>query len=440
VEFISVFDYIYSGILILILSGWAGSYSSKNIQKHAYYKVFKKGLLIKITGAVLFCLIYVLYYGGGDTTNYYIGVKAMNAVFLDNPIDYLKLLFLEDGSEARKYFWNVRLFPPNYMLRDYRTFLVIKITSIFSLPGLGGFLPTTIILATFAYLWIWKLYTFLAERYTNHIKELNISILFLPSTIFWGSGIMKDTFTFAATCYAVFGLHQLIIKREKKLSNIVQLIVAFYLILTIKSYILFALLPGILIFANFERIKKIQSTFVKIIIIPTSLIGILFLSNLLFVDFSDSFGRYSSDKILEEAVIMNKDLQRSVYGSNSFDIGEFEPNLQGVSSKIIPAINASIFRPYLWEIGSPTMVLSGIENIILLVLSSWLIIHSPFYFIKKVFSDPFLLFCLLFTLILGFGVGLSTSNFGALVRYKIPFLPFYTFLILYFIKKKKKLI
>jgi hypothetical protein len=52
-------------------------------------------------------------------------------------------------------------------------------------------------------------------------------------------------------------------------------------------------------------------------------------------------------------------------------------------------------------------------------------------FFKIAFSRPELIFCLIFSLTFGALVALSTSNFGALVRYKIPCLPFY--LALFFI-------
>jgi len=225
------------------------------------------------------------------------------------------------------------------------------------------------------------------------------------------------------------------------LSTLLQLIIAFYLIITIKAYIIFALLPGLLIFANFERLKRIESNFVKIIVIPLSLIAVFFLVQTLFFDFNEMFGKYSADNILEEAAIQNSDLQRSVYGSNSFDIGAFEPTIQGALSKFLPAVNAALFRPYIWEVGSPTMLFSALENIILMLLFGWMMLTKPIKFYKEIIQDPFITFCLLFTIILGFGVGLSTANFGALVRYKIPFLPFITFLILsklsYFIGSTK---
>jgi hypothetical protein len=437
IKLITSFDILYSIVLVFIIFYYANNVKRKNIETKPYFKYFTKGLLVKTFGAVSFCLIYALYYEGGDTVNYYKGVAAMFNAFKHNPFKYFVMIFNPDVKYARHLFWDAGMFPPGYMLRDPRTLIVIKLSSVISLVGLGGFLPTTILVSTLVYAWVWKLFKFMSVRYEKYQKEVLVSILYLPSTIFWGSGIMKDTFTFAATCYTVYGLHTLFILRKKSFKVILQLVFSFYLIITIKSYIIFALLPGLLIFANFERLKSIKSIFIKVFIIPISIVALIFVSKSVFIDFSDLFGKYSADRILEEAAIQNADLQRSVYGENSFDIGEFEPTLQGVLTKIPVAINAAIFRPYIWEVGSPTMLLSGIENLLMLILSIWLIIRRPFS-IFKIFKDPFLIFCLLFTLILGFGIGLSTSNFGALVRYKIPFLPFFLFLIFVLLHKDKK--
>lgn len=410
--------------------------AKKKYGEQPYFVYYKKGLIAKAFGALAFCMIYAFYYGGGDTTNYFKGVTAILAVLKDSPLNFIKLLFLPTGWEINSMFFNVGEFPPMYMLRDERTMTVIKITSIFGVFGLGGFLSTTLLLSLFTYSWVWKLYVFMAERYPNNMKALNISVLYLPSSIFWASGIMKDTFTFGATCYAVYGLHKIFVLRQEILKSLLQLSLALYLIITIKSYIMFALLPGLLIFANFERLKKIKSVFVKVIVVPISIGVMFFIANTLFFDFDDLFGKYSADTLLEEAAVQNADLQRSVYGSNSFDIGTFEPTLNGALSKFFPAVNAAIFRPYIWEVGSPTMLFSGIENSILILIAIWVILTKPIATLKAIKNDPFLIFCLLFTLILGFGVGLSTSNFGALVRYKIPFLPFFVFLALSQIIKK----
>ena len=434
---ITTFDIVYASILFFIILGYGNNIKKKHIALKSYYKNYSRGLIVKLFGGIIFCLIYAFYYKGGDTVNYYRGVNAMIAVFKESPITYLKLLLEDNTAFARNAYYEVSTYPPTYMLNDLRTYTVIKISSIFGLFGLGGFLSTTILVSTFIYNWVWKLYSFMAERYQGKIIAINIAVLYLPSTIFWGSGIMKDTFTFGASCYAIFGLQKIIIERKQIAKTILPLFFSFYLIITIKAYIIFALIPGLLIFANFERLKAIKSTLIKSLILPLSIGIIGLVANTLFFDFNELFGKYSADKILEEAAIQNADLQRDVYGSNSFNIGEFEPTVNGVLSKSLPAINAAIFRPYIWEAGSPTMIFSGIENTILLLLTFWVILTKPIKLLSSLKNDPFLIFCFLFTLILGFGIGLSTSNFGALVRYKIPFLPFFVFFILNHISLRK---
>ena len=45
--------------------------------------------------------------------------------------------------------------------------------------------------------------------------------------------------------------------------------------------------------------------------------------------------------------------------------------------------------------------------------------------LRELFSDPTVLFCLIFAIVFAFAVGFTSMNFGALARYKIPALPFY---------------
>ncbi|MBL57414.1 MAG: hypothetical protein CMP61_09510 [Flavobacteriales bacterium] len=431
-NFTSAFDLFYALILILILPTiLKGRVKSKNPELLKYYNA---GIYTKLIGTISFCSIYVFYYGGGDTTNYFVGVKACLEVLLNNPLDYLKLFTAEQGVELNFIFYKAKAYPPMYMLRDPRTMAVIKLSSIFAIPGLGGFYSTSIILSLFSFSWIWKFYVFFRKRYPEKTKAINLAVLYLPSSIFWASGIMKDTYTFCATCFIVFGIHQIFIARKKSFSTFFKLILALYIIITMKSYIMFALLPGLLIFTNFERLKKIKSKFVKIILLPITFSFSIIIINALLFDSDDLFGKYSADNLLDEAAVQNADLKRSVYGENSFDIGTFEPTLDGVLSVFRPAINAALFRPYITEVSNPTMLLSGLENTITLSLAIWVLLIQPFSFLKSLRNDSFLIFCLLFTLTLAFGVGLSTANFGALVRYKIPFLPFFIFLLLSKIK------
>jgi len=126
------------------------------------------------------------------------------------------------------------------------------------------------------------------------------------------------------------------------------------------------------------------------------------------------------------SVVVQKDLKRSYYGGNSFDIGDFDGSVAGVTSKAHLAINATLFRPYLWEVKNPLMLLSALESTYIMILTAGLLFRLKFFgFFKLIGRNPLLLFAVLFALFFAFSVGLSTPNFGALSRLKIPCIPFF---------------
>jgi hypothetical protein len=155
-----------------------------------------------------------------------------------------------------------------------------------------------------------------------------------------------------------------------------------------------------------------------------------------------SLGVYSVETILERAVVVQKDLKSSYYGGNSFDIGDFDASIGSVIGKAPLAINAALFRPYLWEVRNPLMLLSGLESTYIFVLTLGLMLRLKFTgFFKLIWENPLLLFAVLFSLFFAFSVGLSTPNFGALSRLKIPSIPFFVaslFVLRHLYEKKSK--
>jgi hypothetical protein len=425
-EYFSVFDFILALLFSLFFIARAKKKRDRLIETNPAYEFYSKGLTAKFSAVFSFCLIYLFYYKGGDTLAYYKGVKSLYNLFWTDPSDYFYVMTHGGDWDTWTKFTSETGWPPKYIHKDSRTRLVMKMTNIVAFPAFGGYITTSILLAKITYKWVWNAFELVADKYPEIKKQIAISFLYLPSVIFWGSGIMKDTYTFAASCFCLYGIHTIFIKKESILKNSIQLLIAIYLILSIKAYILFALLPGTMIYLNFERIKKIKSKFLKLLFFPASFGLIILISQTFFINFEEEFGKYSADRILEEAALQQQDLTREVYGTNSFDIGQFAPTIQGVASKIPVAINAAIFRPYLWEVGSPTMLISAIENMILMIIIVYFFIKvGPIQFFRLIAKDSYLLFSLIFTLTLAFGIGLSTANFGALVRYKIPFMPFF---------------
>ena len=141
---------------------------------------------------------------------------------------------------------------------------------------------------------------------------------------------------------------------------------------------------------------------------------------------SGFLGDYSLENVLDKAVLTQMDLKSEHYQGSAYDIGDFEPTIRGIFSKMPAAINAALFRPYIWESYNFTMILSGIENLLMLAFTIYLLIKLKVYnLFRLMFRHRILFFTVYFSLFFSFSVGLTTSNFGSLVRYKIPAIPFY---------------
>jgi hypothetical protein len=158
---------------------------------------------------------------------------------------------------------------------------------------------------------------------------------------------------------------------------------------------------------------------------------------------SDKLGSFSDiDKAAKRAQQTSEDLKREVYGKNSFDLGDFDGTPTSLIKVFPSAVFAGLFRPLVWESNNIVMFFSALENAFLLFVflkTMWM--TKLFKFFSYVTSDPLLVFCFLFSIFFAGSVGIATSNFGALVRYKIPCIPFFLatlYIIQYKLRKSEQ--
>jgi hypothetical protein len=299
---------------------------------------------------------------------------------------------------------------------------------------LGGFsyFVTTFFFAFLSYGGIWRLFLLFNELYPGMEKKFSWAILFMPSLLFWGSAILKDTITFSAACWVTYCIYQIFIIKNKRIKYSIYLVIASFVIISIKAYIFVALVPGATIWILYDRIKSIKSAFFRILIAPLIIgIGILG-SSFLLSSLGSSLGAYGSiDKAIDKALVTKNDLTRDAYGQNSFDIGEMDGSIGSIISKFPIALTAGLFRPFLWDVRNPVMLISALENTFLILLTFRVFFRlGPFKVFRTIFSNPLLIFSFVFVIFFSFSVGLSTANFGALVRYKIPSIPFFMCLLM----------
>lgn len=425
-KFIGIWDFVWVPIFLFLVHYFAKRVPRDHIDTNPAYKYYRAGFLTKIYGSLTFALIYVFYYEGGDTTAYWIDAGRLASLITTEPKCYFDILF-GNTSMHNFYCFDLRTNSPIHYLRDPQAYSVTRFTSIFYFLSVDSLLGCTILVSWISFGGVWRLYLVFCEEYPGLTKELAIAFLFIPSVIFWGSGIMKDTFTFTAACWMTASVHGLLLKRRDVVRNTLYVIFAIYVMVSMKPYVFVALLPGCLIWVVFNRIQEIQNQAIRAMSAPIIImVGFVGAAGI-FSQATSNLGDYGSvDTILDRAVATQEDLKREAYEGNSFDIGTIDPSLAGIGSKAPVAIFAGLFRPTLLDVKNPLMLISAVENTLLMIFLLYMVFKvGPFGFVRYIFSRPMILFSFTFAIFFSFAVGLTTSNFGSLVRYKIPALPFF---------------
>jgi hypothetical protein len=422
------FEWVMLGIYMLIIISISFYIQVNRIKKEKIYRYYSLAVLAKIGAAVGFCLIYIYYYEGGDTVSYYESSRALVNIGMKNPDSYFREIFQSPSLANYILFDQGTGYPWPYMYFDPGSWFVAKLLSPILFIAFRSYLVSTVILSWLSFLGAWKLFKMLVRYYPKLEGRMALSILFVPSVLFWGSGISKDTFTFSAVCWFIVGLDGIFISKISLWKNAIVLFLSGYILLSIKPYILISLLPGAFVWILYSRIAKMNSRFLKISAIPLIYIFSFVVGYGILSLLGDSLGKFSIEKMLVTASVTQNDLKQGYYHGSSFDIGSFEPTINGMLGKAPAAITVGLFRPFLWEARNPVMIASGIENFSFLLLAIGMFAGMIFNlrkFIRIILENPFLIFLLSYSILFSLLVGLSTSNFGALVRFKIPFLPFF---------------
>ena len=442
---IRFWEYSIVGIYVLMIAVSSYFYQLTKISKGVYFKYFTLGIIARIIGSIVFALVYLLFYKSGDTTAYFECAKAMANLFYKSPEDYFTVFFSSPTPETRSLFTYKTGYPYSYMFFDNHTFMVVRIVSVVAILTFKSYLLSTVLVATITYSAVWKVFVLFVNYFPSLHKQMAFSILFFPSTIFWGSGISKDTFTFYGVLVLFYSIYNLFINKTPKKRKYIQWIelsIGFFLVLNIKPYILLIFLPCALIWIFYNKLSAIKIKIIKYFVAPLGLIFMLSVSYLILNFMGDSMSKFSLERALETAAITNYDLKQDYYGGSSFNIGDYDGTILG-AIKLLPAATfAGLFRPGLWESTKVTLIIAGIENtIILYFVLSFLLRNKLRILINIISGNSILLFCFMFSILFSFMIGLTTSNFGALVRFKIPFLPFLMcaiFITQYFINIKTK--
>jgi hypothetical protein len=404
-------------------------------------KYFLPALTVRIIGALAVGFLYQFYYGGGDTFNFHThGSRIIWEAFTDDPGKGIRLLFGANSTEAGLYKYTSNI----WYYKDTQSFFIVRIAAFFDLVTFSSYSATAILFAVLSFVGAWLLFLTFYKIVPELHRWSALSCLFIPTVFFWGSGIFKDTVTLAALGIAFYCVYRLLSGKGSPLVNFFVLIFSLWIIYSIKKYILLSFLPVIIVWIASRVLTKVRSVILRLLIIPVALVPVLFLAYYVIVKVGEDDPRYNIDKLAVTAQITAYDIR---YGwgarmgeGSGYTLGELDGTWQSMVRLAPAAVNVTLFRPYIWEVRNPLMILSAIESLFFLSLTLFVFYKIGIKGLRYVVK-PEVLVCLGFSVMFAFAVGVSTYNFGTLSRYKIPMLPFYAMgigLLYYYSKSDKK--
>lgn len=387
---------------------------------------FIPALTLKFVGSIAMGFIYQFYYGGGDTFNYYYHATLIHAAFDHSFATGLKLMLDNGGSKdpailpyVAGMFWH----EPNSA-----EFLVSRIAAFFGLLCFNSYVVISLFFTLISFSGVWAMYIAFAKIRPHVYKQLAWTLFYIPSLFFWGSGLLKDSLCLGALGWLFYALYRGAIQRQAPLKCSIIGAMTIYALLSIKVYILLCFMPAALLWVFNETNSQIKNQTVRLLAKPLFIAVGVAVGFFAALNITKGDAKYDVDKIGERSKITSEYIyeQSVLQEGSAYHLGELDGTIGGMVKLAPMAIVTSLFRPFPWEAKNPVMVLSAIEAFFFLIFTLRIFYRVGFFKTLSVISStPILSLCFVFSLIFAASVGVSTSNFGTLVRYKIPLIPFY---------------
>lgn len=380
-------------------------------------KLLLGAFYLKLLFGILFWAVYTFYYGedhGSDAFAYFAEGQILHQVFWDNPAHFFRLLFTTNPSdpELQQYIlemdrWNRAV---SYgVLNDNPT--IIKFNAMVMFLSLGLYHTHTLFMTFVCFSGLILMLRFFKGWLPKlHPIWILFAVILPPSLLFWSGGVMKEGILLFGLGLLLFGVHS--IRQNHMAIGYLWIIAAIFFLLFTKAYVLIAFSPGIL-FLLFIHYTGMRRWLLKFTGLHLGLFTAVFSLGLWFKDYN----------VFHMFQLKQKDFYNLGQPGEIGSLIEIPPlnHWTDIILNTPTALFNTYFRPHIFETNSIFFLVSAIENLFYLIL----LVTALIMFKKPTKSELALaLMCLSCLVGLGMLVGLITPVLGAIVRYKIPALPF----------------
>ncbi len=380
--------------------------------------------------------------------NYYISIGDSTTLYYPEGMNLFRLI-LKDFSHIQWLFMAGKDFSKELVGNTANSgyygseanFFVIRLVAIFAFFTFGRYLLINLFFSMIAFTGIWKLFRFFYNTYPHLHKQIAIAVLFLPTVVFWSSGTLKDPICMGMLGWMTYCIYEGFYKKKNALVNGVIAVLAIWVLSIVKPYIVFAYLPFFILYLFLINIHLAKGAFAKLIVVAIisgiSIGGFILVSDKLQEEMGGlALGNLNETVESQQANFINM----ADRAESSFSLGvDYDGSIGGLAKLAPAAINATLFRPYLWESKKVSTLLSSVESLSLMLFTLFVLYKAgPWLFLSTLIKDPMVIFCFFFSVLFALFIGATTLNFGTLVRYKIPCMPFFIMALVLINEQRKK--
>lgn len=372
------------------------------------HNFYLPALIAKCVAGVSLGIIYSTYYDTSDTFTFFQLAVDQADISRHDMGAYFNFLFSKQEG---------------YFLGEHRTIFYTKITSVLALITGNNYWITSLYYSLLSFFAVWYLSNTIARLFPEYKMAACIAFLFFPSVVFWSSGIIKESLAMTAVFFLTALFLKLWVKERISVLSILLAVICVITIFNLKYFYLAAFIPIIISALITQRLceKLAIENSMKQILLLTGVLSCGFLAiTLLHPNFSPS-------RILEVIAFNNKVFMDVCTPDDVIHFYNLQPTWGSMLINSPWAFISGLFRPFVWEANTIFKVITGVENLVLLILTIFAI---PY--LKNVIRSPhrlLILTVILYCAVLSIFLALSTPNFGTLARYGVGYLPFVALLV-----------
>jgi hypothetical protein len=352
----------------------------------------------KVLLGCLYGYVFLKYYGGDDTWMFYRDSLTEYQKLIHQPGGFFKDFFPGSSFGPGVEFWQGW----RHYLEDLEYWLMLKMLAIFNIFSLGNYYIDALF---FDFVVLWGpvlLFKLLLSFFSGKKNTLIVCLFFLPSVVFWSSGIRAEGLLVLFIGLILYYTYQWYLK--KGIWRFCWIFAGFSGFLIFRGqYLLAFLLP---FFSWILTMRNSPKAFYGFVVSYLSVL-LIFLGSLYI----------SPEKNLSGPLISRQQEFLKLHGNTRFRLDSLKPSIPSFIKTAPQAFENAFLRPYLWEAKGPLQILSALET-----MGFWalvlLLLTYPENDWKKILLHPLLMVFLFYGASQILLIGYIVPFPGAIVRYK----------------------